>query len=166
MVDDGLVYLDAAKLDRARVAAGMSLRDLATQSNVAWNTLRKLAAGEGVFPHVAHKVAVTLKRDVLSMLAERDPRYEPPLAQLAAADWEWELDEYLNLGRLPKVRRQPNVKALAAREERQQRVIVERVAFSQAQTQSSRITSSGFQVRPVDVEPNELRTTHTIEALG
>lgn len=99
VVDDGLVYLDAAKLDRARVAAGMSLRDLATQSDVAWNTLRKLAAGEGVFPHVAHKVAVTLKRDVLSMLAERDPRYEPPLAQLAAADWEWELDDYLDPGR-------------------------------------------------------------------
>ena len=99
VVDDGLVDLDAAKLDRACVAAGMSLRDLATQSDVAWNTLRKLAAGEGVFPRVAHKVAVTLKRDVLSMLAERDPRYEPPLAQLASADWEWELDDYLDPGR-------------------------------------------------------------------
>lgn len=102
VVDDGLVDLDAAKLDRACVAAGMSLRDLATQSDVAWNTLRKLAAGEGVFPHVAHKVAVTLKRDVLSLLAERDPRYEPPLAQLAAADWEWELDDYLDPGGVPR----------------------------------------------------------------
>lgn len=97
--DSSLVYLDVAKLERARIAVGMSWRDLATQTDVAWNTMRKLSAGEGVFPHVAHKVAITLKCEVLSLLAERDPRFEPPCAQVVSADWEWELAGYIDLGR-------------------------------------------------------------------
>ena len=50
--------------------------------------------------------------------------------------------EHKRSGRLPKVCRQSNVKALASTEERQQVAIVERIPFGQCQTQSSGILSS------------------------
>lgn len=100
--DGQLVYLDTFLIDRLKMNAGLSRKQLASDAGVAFNTVRELYKGGGLQPHTARVIATKLGCQVTDLLSPRDPRYVAPA--LPAGPWcgapEWETEGYLDQSRL------------------------------------------------------------------
>jgi serine/threonine protein kinase len=99
------VYLDAAKLERLRISAGLSMHGLKRQlmagngrDGVCANTVDKAFQGSGIRPDLAKIIAGFFRADVLDLLASHDPRYKPPVRLPTGVPWEWEIDTSLGPG--------------------------------------------------------------------
>jgi serine/threonine protein kinase len=87
-----LIYLDPVLIDIELANRGLSLKQFAANTNLAFNTLRGLHRQQGLHPQSARKIAESLQRQVSDLLAPWDRRYQPPLrAQspaLGVSEWE------------------------------------------------------------------------------
>jgi serine/threonine protein kinase len=104
-VSNELVYLDRGKLERLRVAAGLSMSELKSAlddennpRSVSRNTVDKAFREEGVWPGNAQAIADFFEHSVIELLAPHDPRYEPPAAIMQGIEWEWEREAILQPG--------------------------------------------------------------------
>jgi len=99
--DSQMAYLDPFLVDRARLSRGWSLKKLAVEADVDYRTIRDVIEDRGVLFSKAYDIAQALGRNVLVLLAPRDPRYKPPIK--LAGPWsgspEWEPTGYLDQGR-------------------------------------------------------------------
>jgi serine/threonine protein kinase len=100
-----LVYLDRSKLERLRVAAGLSMSELKSAlddngnpRSVSRNTVDKAFREEGVWPGNAQAIADFFEHSVIELLAPHDPRYEPPAGITHGLEWEWEREAILKPG--------------------------------------------------------------------
>ena len=73
-IETQLVYLDSFLIDRARLAVGLSLKQLAVEAEISYRTLRSIFNRDGVLPSNAHLLAEALGKNVLDLLAPYDPR--------------------------------------------------------------------------------------------
>lgn len=96
-----LIYFDPALVDFALANQGLSLKQFAAKTNLAFNTLRGLHRRQGLHPSSALKIASTLGLQVSDLFAPWDRRYRPPaLAHGPALGVaEWEMTDYLGSGR-------------------------------------------------------------------
>ncbi len=96
------VFLDPFQVDRGRISLGYSVKTLASVSTIDYRTLVDGVYKEnGVLPSTAKLLADVFQKDVLELLAPRDPRYQPPANPLgpATGSAEWECAGYLDQGR-------------------------------------------------------------------
>lgn len=96
------LFLDPFQIERRRVNLGLSLKDLTGTLIVSMNTLKAIYEGEGVRAGTAHRLAKQLKCVVTDLLSPRDARYVAPVVDrgpMSGAS-EWEMDGYLDSGRL------------------------------------------------------------------
>ena len=96
-----LIYFDPALVDFALANQGLSLKQFAAKTNLAFNTLRGLHRRQGLHPSSALKIATSLGLKVSDLFAPWDRRYRPPpLARGPALGVaEWELIDYVGSGR-------------------------------------------------------------------
>jgi serine/threonine protein kinase len=105
-ISSEMVYLDRHKLERLRIAAGLSMNELkatldaGSHRSVSRNTVDKAFREEGVWPGVARAIAEFFGCGVVELLSPRDPRYEPPAAIPQGLEWEWERESILPPGGL------------------------------------------------------------------
>lgn len=96
------VYLDSFLIDRARIAVGWSLKQLAVEAEISYRTLRSIFNRDGVLPATALQLAEAIGKNVLELLAPYDPRYVAPAVIEGpwAGSAEWISSGYLEQGRL------------------------------------------------------------------
>jgi serine/threonine protein kinase len=104
-ISDEMVYLDRRKLEKLRVAAGLSMSELkfaldnpSGHRGVSHNTVDKAFREEGIWPGNAKAIADFFERSVEELFAPHDPRYEPPAAITQGIEWEWEREAVLSPG--------------------------------------------------------------------
>lgn len=103
-VNNEMVYLDRRKLERLRIAAGLSMSELksaldaGTHRSVSHNTVDKAFREKGIWPGNAQTIAEFFEHGVIELLSPRDPRYEPPAAFTQGLEWEWEREAILQHG--------------------------------------------------------------------
>jgi serine/threonine protein kinase len=95
-----LIYFDPALVDFALANQGLSLKQFAAKTNLAFNTLRGLHRRQGLHPSSALKIANSLGLQVSDLFAPWDRRYRPrALSQgPATGATEWETSDYLGVG--------------------------------------------------------------------
>lgn len=96
------VHLDCTKLQRLRINAGLSVKQLKGRldTSLSPNTIDKALRGEPVRPDVAKLLTDFFGVQVLQVLAPDDPRYVPPVELANDVPWEWEIDDFLQPGGL------------------------------------------------------------------
>lgn len=101
-LDPTLVYLDPFLVERALLNAGLSRKGLAQETGQALNTFNRIYDREGLRPHSAQLIAKRLGHPVVDLLAPFDPRYQIPGegTDPGRGNPEWEVDTYLDQGRL------------------------------------------------------------------
>ena len=100
--DNQWLFLDPFQIERRRVNLGLSLKDLTGTLIVSMNTLKAIYEGDGVRAGTAHRLAKQLKCVVTDLLSPRDARYVAPVVDRGPKSGasEWEMDGYLDSGRL------------------------------------------------------------------
>ncbi len=100
LTDQQMVFLDPVLLDRARINAGLSLKELAVKADINYRTVRGVFGRGGMLPSKAKDIADTLKCGVLELLAPWDPRFVlPKTASPWLGETEWERVKHLECGR-------------------------------------------------------------------
>jgi serine/threonine protein kinase len=102
-LDDGqLLYLDSFQIERRRIAMGLSRKKLTGRLILSMNTLKAIYKGDGVLPDTARRLAKQLNCQIIDLLSPRDSRYVAPATEPGPASGasEWEMDGYLDQGRL------------------------------------------------------------------
>lgn len=93
---NGLVYLDAEKLERQMLRLGLTRSGLADRTGLSRNTVIKALQREGIFPNSAGEIAKALGfEDVTELLPARlqDEKLADGVASRDTG--EWDLDAYL-----------------------------------------------------------------------
>jgi len=100
LTDQQMVFLDPILVDRARIDAGLAVKELAAEVGINYRTMREVFRRGGVLPSNAKLIANWAGCDVLELLAPWDPRYIlPEAAGRWLGDIEWERVRHLESGR-------------------------------------------------------------------
>ena len=96
------VYLDPFLIELRRINLGLSRTKVIDNMAVQPNTIRGVFRGTAILADTAHRLSKQLHCQVTDLLSQKDPRYVPPanvVGPMSGAA-EWEMDDYLEQGRL------------------------------------------------------------------
>lgn len=96
------VYLDPFLIEQRRINLGLSRTQVIKNMAVAPNTIKGVFRGTAILADTAFRLAKQLRCEVNELLSQLDERYVAPatVAGPMAGASEWEMDNYLEQGRL------------------------------------------------------------------
>jgi len=100
LTEQQLVYLDPFLIERARINAGLAVKELAVKVGIDYRTLREISKRGGLLPSKAKRIAMWAGCPVTDLVAPWDSRYKlPKTASPWLGESEWERIQHMEFGR-------------------------------------------------------------------